>query len=395
MRARGMIVVYPVNTSFPSPRANTIQILNTATAMAEAGNEVHLVARKSNAEEAEIFRYYGIQKPPDLHLHLVPAGKWWKSSKAQESLVLKKTVHVLAANRSRIKVVFTRDPLFARLLINMRSMFRMKVVYEAHTLFSVTARETYMPVAWSEQKEKRLHAREKFVFAKADGIVYISSSLKDFVAEKFSPKQPSAVIHDGARMPPQTSATSGREQNLICYTGQFYWWKGMSTLMESMRWVEGGKLVLFGGGYSTVKDDLALMQKVIDQYALQDRIEFRGFVPPSEVAGAVSGCSIGVLPLPNNVIANRCNSPLKLFDYMAQGIAVVASDLLTIREIIKHGVNGHLVEPGNPEALAGGINAVLQDPEYRQRLVQSALDTARSYTWSERGRHLTTFLRSI
>ena len=66
--------------------------------------------------------------------------------------------------------------------MNCEQLFTFKIVYEAHTLFSETARETYMPIAWNEQKEKRIRKREKFVFSKADAIVFISASLRDFVA---------------------------------------------------------------------------------------------------------------------------------------------------------------------------------------------------------------------
>jgi glycosyltransferase involved in cell wall biosynthesis len=250
-----------------------------------------------------------------------------------------------------------------------------------------------MPIAWSEKKEQRIRRREQLVFGKADGVVYISASLKDFVAEKFPVSGPQVVIHDGTTLRPATS--SERDPSILCYSGQFYWWKGMSTLMESMRWVRSGTLRMYGGGYSTVHDDMALMQKVIDEHQLKDRIEFCGFLPPSRVPDALAQCSIGVLPLPMNVIANRCNSPLKLFDYMANGLAVVASDLLTIREIVHHGVNGHLVPPGDPQALAAGINRLLEDAVYRNSLASAALDTVAQYSWAERGRRLHSFLNSL
>lgn len=388
-----MIIIYPVNTTFPSTRANTIQILNTANAVANAGNIVHLIARKGSASEEEIFEYYGVRRSEKLQLHLVPPAKWLTSARGQESLVFKQTIQVLHENRKDSKVLFTRDPLFARILVNFRTLFRFKLVYEAHTLFSETAKETYMPIAWNEQKEKRIRKREKFVFSKVDGIVFITSSLRNFVQQRFPIQQPSAVIHDGANVPDAPSAE--KKPGVLCYSGQFYWWKGMSTLMESMRWVEGGTLRLYGGGYSTVHDDLALMQKVIDQHGLQNKIEFQGFLPPSKIPAALAECSIGILPLPRNVIANHCNSPLKLFDYMAQGLAVVSSDLLTIREIIEHGRNGHLVPAGDPRALAGGIHRLLSDEAYRQSLVQSAFETVRNYSWQQRGQRLSEFLATV
>ncbi|MCI0619117.1 hypothetical protein L0244_39610, partial [bacterium] len=83
-----MVIIYPVNTAFPSTRANTIQILQTANALAAAGSEVHLVTKLGEADPAIIFDYYGISPPSTLHLHFVPAPAMFAGLKAHESLVL-------------------------------------------------------------------------------------------------------------------------------------------------------------------------------------------------------------------------------------------------------------------------------------------------------------------
>jgi glycosyltransferase involved in cell wall biosynthesis len=384
-----MIVVYPVNTIFPSARANTIQILHTAHALSTQGHEVHLIGKKGQNTVEEIFRHYGIPPQSTLNLHLVPAPRLLNTAKGHESLVMKRTVQILSHFRKAPKILFTRDPLFAGLFLNLRGLFRFRLVYEAHTLFFVTAKETYMPVAWNEAKEKRIARREERVLRKADGIVFISRSLKEFVTDYFPLPARSTVIHDGTLWPGELSRE--KKPNLICYSGQFYLWKGMATLLESMRWVDGAKLLLYGGGYSTVQDDLKEIRRIMDEFQLQDKIEVRSYVPPSGIGETIAECSIGALPLPKNIIANHCNSPLKLFDYMAGGLAVVASDLLTIREIIDHGRNGHLVAPGDPKALADGINLLVQDSGYRNALAAAARDTAKAYTWQERGIHLSRF----
>src|ERR1051325_9338536 len=113
-----MIVIYPANTTLPSPRANTIQILNTARELAAAGAEVHLVAKKAEANPEEILAYYGIGPQQNLHFHLVPAPLL-KISKAHESMVLKKTWQLLRKHNGE-KILFTRDHLFAGLFLKMR-----------------------------------------------------------------------------------------------------------------------------------------------------------------------------------------------------------------------------------------------------------------------------------
>ncbi len=389
-----MKIIYPVNTTFPSPRANTIQILHTARELAACGNEVYLVAKQGNSSVPELLQYYGVSPEPNLKMHLVPAPRIVSGAKIHESLILKETSQLLLRFRGEKMIVFTRDPLFVSLLLRMRKLFGFHLVYEAHTLFFVTAKETYMPIAWNHRKEIRIKKREESVFRNSNGIVFISSSLNEFASEYFPLIQPSAVIHDGAVVP--DAMPLRKKTNLLCYSGQFYGWKGISTLLHAMKWVEGGaSLRLYGGGYSTVKDDLREMQNIIDENDLSQKVELHGFLPPSKISEAISECSIGVLPLPNNIIGNRCNSPLKLFDYLANGLAVVASNLQTIREIVQHGKNGHLVSPGSPEKLAEGINKLLKDAAYRDSIATAGFETARNYSWRKRGVQLNQFLETI
>lgn len=63
---------------------------------------------------------------------------------------------------------------------------------------------------------------------------------------------------------------------------------------------------------------------------------------------------------------------MKLFEYMASRVPIVATDLPTIREVLRHGENTWLVEPGNPKALAEGIQRLLEERELALALATRA-----------------------
>jgi glycosyltransferase involved in cell wall biosynthesis len=79
---------------------------------------------------------------------------------------------------------------------------------------------------------------------------------------------------------------------------------------------------------------------------------------------------------------------LKLFEYMAAGRAIVASDLPAIREVLTDGVNGLLVAPGDADALAAAIRRLAADAPLRLRLGAAAGKDASSYTWGRRAERL-------
>ncbi|MFQ5654682.1 MAG: glycosyltransferase, partial [Planctomycetota bacterium] len=82
-------------------------------------------------------------------------------------------------------------------------------------------------------------------------------------------------------------------------------------------------------------------------------------------------------------------SPTKLFEYMAMGRAIVASDLAQIGEVLEHRRSAWLVPPGDPAALAEGIGALLEDPGLRRRLGREARELAvERHTWRTHTRRI-------
>jgi glycosyltransferase involved in cell wall biosynthesis len=86
---------------------------------------------------------------------------------------------------------------------------------------------------------------------------------------------------------------------------------------------------------------------------------------------------------------------LKLFEYMASGRPIVASDLPSIREVLTDDHNALLVEPGNPQALTAAIRRLKADPGLGERLTRQALDDVRQYTWERRAAKLESLFTQV
>jgi glycosyltransferase involved in cell wall biosynthesis len=83
--------------------------------------------------------------------------------------------------------------------------------------------------------------------------------------------------------------------------------------------------------------------------------------------------------------SSEWTSPLKLFEYMASGKAIIASDLPAIREVIDSGVNGLLVAPDDIDAWAKSLRRLESDPKLRSSLGHCAFKTViKKYTWKRR-----------
>jgi glycosyltransferase involved in cell wall biosynthesis len=141
------------------------------------------------------------------------------------------------------------------------------------------------------------------------------------------------------------------------------------------------------GGHEA-EPDLARTKSIADRLGLRQRVTFTGLVEPARVAELLTQADVLVLPNPASAISTRYTSPLKLFEYMAAGKPIVSSDLPSIREILRDGVNALLVSPGDPGMLASAIERLLNDPSLAARLARAALDEVPNYSWQRRAERL-------
>jgi glycosyltransferase involved in cell wall biosynthesis len=111
-------------------------------------------------------------------------------------------------------------------------------------------------------------------------------------------------------------------------------------------------------------------------------------VEPAKVPDHLARCMILVLPNPASAISSRFTSPLKLFEYMAAGRAIVASDLPSIREVVRDNAQALLVAPGSPEALGEAIQKLIEDRALAEKVARSAYAEAPKYTWGRRAEKL-------
>lgn len=394
-----MKVLYLADIRFPMERANGIQTIETCHALARDGIGVDLVVRKSDDRSDEAcLAFFGLEPHPNLHLIRVgvpaPGTRWGHLVFAAKCLPL--------MNDRRIDAVYTRDLVLGDIVLRTKAIHGRPLLYEAHTVASVFSEETARlydvpgQAPSSPRKLRRLARRERRVCQEAAALVTITQGLLDRLVEQHGTLTEAHVVPDGARAagaPPAPRTRSAGEPLRIYYVGQLYPWKGVDLLVESMRLVTGAELVIVGGLPS--ESDLDRVRELVRRLELTERVHFRGYLPPSDVAKERNEADAFVIPLLDSETARYYTSPLKLFEAMASGRPTVASDLPSIREILRHEENALLVPAGNAEALAGALQRLADEPETGARLAARAAEDVKRYSWDERGRRLGALLRRV
>ena len=391
-----MRILYFADIRFPLERANGIQTMETCYALGDRGHDVRLIVRPdTHSPPRDPFAYYGLPPSDRVTIERAPvSGPQIARRFGYLSFALGRSL----GNR-RGDVLMTRDLGTASMLASVPRTMRAPLVYESHGYAPDVAAAlpemlTTAPPPGAARLS-RLARREAAVWRRADGYVTITAALQQTLAGKFGPRSRTAVIPDGARLRtghafefPAASA-----ETIVGYAGHLYPWKGVDVLLEALERIRGVSALIVGG--HEAEGDRARLESRAVRLGIAHRVTFTGHVDPSRVAALLERATILVLPNPPSAASTHFTSPLKLFEYMAAGRAIVASDLPAIREVLQDDKNALLVPAGDPAALARAIERLTADRDMAMRLARQALNDVADYTWERRASRLEALLDEV
>jgi glycosyltransferase involved in cell wall biosynthesis len=167
---------------------------------------------------------------------------------------------------------------------------------------------------------------------------------------------------------------------IIGFVGSLGASHGFNTLIESItnaaQQLPSARLLIVGDGPARehLHRELAARDVI-------DRVQFAGAVLPEEIPGWLASMDVAIAPYPP---VNRFySSPLKLYEYMAAGLPVVASRIGQVAEVIEDGATGILIPPGNSVLFASALVRLYMQPELRRRLGSAARLAVRDHTWDQ------------
>lgn len=177
------------------------------------------------------------------------------------------------------------------------------------------------------------------------------------------------------------------EGRLAVYAGHLYGWKGAHVLAVAAGLLPAGWKVAIVGG---ADDDLARFRR---EFGAAPNLSIVGRVPHADVPRWLRAADVTVLPnLAEDALSARYTSPLKLYEYLASGTPIVASDIPSLREVLS-AETASLVPPGDAAALAAAIAAVPDDAAAAGRAARGR-EIARAASWEARAETIAAFVRA-
>lgn len=371
--AHAHVFNFVMHARMPTEKAHGLQMAKTLEALILRGAYVSLtVPRRRNPIRVSVGEYYSLAPEFPVHYLWSPDLLRLPTSFGAARFFLDAIGFLFALLYLRIDreaVYYTRHPEVAW-YFKLRGA---QVWYEAHL--------------FPESK----HWLLKFLLHRVDGVVANSRGTKDaFTGAGFTNVH---VVRNGADIDRFTNAPKQHVaraelglpegKRIVCYGGAFYAWKGVPLLLEAWQRNFGDRddllLLLVGGDENDLRRYGGHAAFVVSR-----NVHLVSHVSTEKMPVYFSAADVLVLPnIPEGEESIRYTSPIKLFEYMASGRPIVASDLPSVTEVVSKDT-AILVTPGDQRSLAEGISKALLHDEHISALVSRAREAAKDHSWIRR-----------
>lgn len=374
-----MKLFYVANARMPTEKAHGIAIMKACQAFARQGVEVTLVVpRRHNRLAHNPFDFYAIQeKFPVVYL---PTIDLLTRIPGRVSFFVQAATFYVAAFcwflfRSRRVHVYTRDA-----PLSVLSLAGFDVTLECHAaprndLYYRFARLAARIVVTAHVIAERFTSR-----AFRSSSILICPNAVDLRVFAISLEQSEVRARLG--LSPDTY--------YIVYTGNFTTYgedKGLSDIIRSLRLIPDAVFLAVGGS----ADDCKKYAHEAEIAGVADRVVCIGYHTQDVLALYQRAADVLVMAFPDTPHYRSNMSPIKMFEYMASGRPIIASDLPSIREILNERM-AVFVSPGSPEQLASAVHDLRRDPSVSAQLAVHARTAVEAYSWDARASRIVNFV---
>ncbi len=238
--------------------------------------------------------------------------------------------------------------------------------------------------------ERLARSMERQVWREADAVLPVSHAIADFVRKENVPDERIHVIPNGVRPEVYKGIRDGvmrkalqlEDKIVFGFVGYIRPWHGLDRVLHAFKNLENPSLHLLIVGEGPASDGL---KSTASDLGLSGQLTFTGRQPHHKIPAFLGAMDVALQP-----DVNAYASPLKLFEYLAAGCAIIAPDRPNIRELVTSGETALLINPEQDGELETAIRTLANDHDLRSRLGHAAIQhiNDREFTWDANARRV-------
>ena len=376
-----MKISYLSEAAIPSRTANSIQVMKMCQALAQQGHQVTLFAPARQEERlrgiSSLWHHYGVEplfnikwiwapgrEPLDKYLYAASAGVRCRWPDGAELVYARHLSGAIMAAALGSRLVFEAHDVpssHGRLGTTLFDLLLRQACLERLVVISRALRE-FLLAAWPQVLDP------VDVVVAPDGV--------DLERFRCLPSPADARAQLGVSTP---------ERFVAGYAGHLYPGRGVELIIELAQHTSQIDFLVVGGN----PEDVRRLEDRVSR-AGADNVTFTGFVANTEIPIHLAACDVLLMPMQRRVTVaggrgdtSRWMSPLKMFEYMAAGRPILASDLPVLREVLNDD-NALLLDPADVDAWRTALLRAMADPALREQLVAQAQRDVARFSWRER-----------
>lgn len=378
-----MKIIYIVNARMPTEKAHGYQIVKVCQGLASLGHQVELwVPKRLNFISQNIFDYYKVENNFKInYLGRVDVFRFEKIIGSRLAFLGQSLFFMMAVliKKPQADIIYTRNPEVVWLFKKYT-----KVVFSAHNFPATKIKSWFQKIFLRSGAGIVANSRGTKTAYNEHGFNNLIVASNGVDLDDFCLNQTNKGGVNGLNLP--------ANKLVVMYVGHLYKWKGVETIIETAKRIVDDRFifVIVGG----TKEDVKKYEAIIKNEKISNII-LTGGQPHDLIPQYLQLAD--VLLLPNVATSNESinfTSPIKMFEYMAAGKPIIASNLPSIGEILNHN-NATLVTPGDSGDLVKELLNFKKNPSAFKEKTELAKRDVLAYTWDNHVKKLITFFENI
>jgi len=340
--------------------------------------------------EVHVMTYIGM-RVEGVVAHPMKAKEEYKFGFVFELMHLISVLKVIKAYK--FDILYTRNVSFALLAILLKKIKKSKLVLELNGLYSMHREFEKKILRIGLVKNIQMAIMdylEIFTAKKSDAVVAVTQRIKEILIKRGIDESKVTVIPNGANVnlfkpisdlivisKLRNKYNINKDAHIVMFVGNLAYWQGVEYLIQSaplvLKAIPDTMFLIVGEG--ELKNELVNLAK---KMGVSDKCIFTGNVPYEKVPLYINMADVCVVP---KKVLGFGYSPLKLYEYMACGKPVIATNTAGFEILEKHNA-GLLVNPENPEELSNAIIKLLLNRKLREQMGANGRElVVREYSW--------------